>query len=56
MYRRWKPTAADVRPRDDTRHKELKQSALLCVSASVPGVKFDDLKRREEARRCTGLV
>ena len=44
------PIAADVRPRDDTRHKELKQSALLRVSASILGVKFDDLKRREEAR------
>lgn len=44
------PIAADVRPRDDTRHKELKQSALLRVAASILGVKFDDLKRREEAR------
>lgn len=45
------PIAADVRPRDDTSDRVLKHSALLRIAASILGVRFDDLKRRETERR-----
>jgi len=45
------PIAADVRKRKDTSIRELKRSALLRIAASILGVNFDDLKRRDEKRK-----
>ena len=48
------PLAADVRPRKGQSVEELKRLALLRLVATILGVKFDDLRQRDQERERHG--
>jgi hypothetical protein len=50
------PLAADVRPRKGQSAEELKRLALLRLVATILGVKFDDLRQREQERERHGKL
>jgi hypothetical protein len=50
------PLAADVRPRKGQSTEKLKRYALLRLVAVILGVKFDDLRQREQERERSGKL
>ncbi|WP_346898751.1 TIR domain-containing protein [uncultured Roseibium sp.] len=49
------PIAANVLPRTDISRKELERNEFLRIAACLLGVKYDDLKQRDEERRRTRM-
>jgi hypothetical protein len=49
------PIAADVRPRSDERRSLTERRALLRLTSTLLGCRFDDLARRDEQRRRAAL-
>ena len=50
------PLAADVRPRKGQSVEKLKHLALLRLVATILGVKFDDLRQRDQERERSGKL